>query len=101
MTSHSPLMGRVLIFFFSFTQKNNVDRSLFHPVLFSVCQCRRCNWGLALDKGKKYPQIFAPLLADSLWIIRHAVASPYMMLRWTESPPPPKTFVEDGAVWRC
>lgn len=35
-----------------FTQPNNVVCPLFHPVLFSVCQCRRCNWGLALDKGK-------------------------------------------------
>ncbi|KAK7879361.1 hypothetical protein WMY93_030697 [Mugilogobius chulae] len=28
-----------------------------HPVLFSVCQCWRCNWGLALDKEKSMAQV--------------------------------------------
>ena len=63
---------------------------LFHPVLFSVCQCRRCNWGLALDKGKKiyiYPTVFGPLLSDSLRNLCHAVARPRVTARWTEIPP--------------
>lgn len=59
---------------------------LFHPVLFSVCQCRWCNWGLALDKGKKYPKIFAPLLSESLWKSRHAVFIPCMIFQYIENP---------------
>ena len=38
-----------------------------HPVLFSVCQCWRCNWGLALDKGKINLDVDYFVVLGPLW----------------------------------
>ncbi|KAK2886431.1 hypothetical protein Q8A73_020377 [Channa argus] len=45
------------------TPENTAVCPLFHPVLFSVCRCWRCNWGLALDKDFRREWVGREMLA--------------------------------------
>lgn len=62
---HTPFTKQCLAvvivdYFWKKTCCSYVGSVLVPSVLFSVCQCWRCNWGLALDEGKL-------LLLNALW----------------------------------